>query len=165
MILAALADRDKSWQQLVNRKEPRCTRINAYTIHTRTGEREREAERVGYIVLKLCHDINGTLLRSTPYIHRRWLAEIFIAFWSVYRWPAACYCRKSFDLFTAMVSIISSFLFSPFRFTWSISRSFYPRFPSFSYFSEHRLGSMSFGSSDLTFMERKGWKRIYFDRG
>lgn len=97
--------------------------INACAIHTRTGQREREAERVGYIVLKLCHDINGTLLRSTPYIHTRWLAEIFIAFWSEYRWPAACYCRKSFDLFTAMVSIISSFLFPPFRFTRSIWRS------------------------------------------
>lgn len=35
--------------------------------------------------------MNGTLLRSTPYVYIRWLAEIFIAFSNVRR----CHCGKS----------------------------------------------------------------------
>ena len=52
----------------------------------------------------------------------RWLTEIFIAFRTEYRWSVRCHCGKSYNLFTATVSIISLFLsfsLSLFRFPFS----------------------------------------------
>lgn len=63
-------------------------------VHARAHRGTENGKRV-CIVLKVTDGgsggMNGTLLRSTPYVYIRWLAEIFIAFSNVRR----CHCGKS----------------------------------------------------------------------